>query len=266
MALTFTILGCGSSGGVPRIDGTWGKCDPANPRNRRRRCAGLITRTAKAGATRLLIDTPPDLRESLLAAGVPALDGVFFTHDHADHSHGIDELRVFALNTQARMPVYFDAVNGAGISSRFDYCFRPSASGSYPAILKGHEIEPLQPVTLGGKGGLVTLTPFTQQHGEIQSFGYRVGNLAYSPDVSGIPEASLAMLEGLDVWIVDALRPAPHPGHFNVEQALEQIKRFKPKRAVLTHMHFDLDYEALRRKLPAHIEPAYDGMVIELES
>ena len=265
MALSFTILGCGSSGGVPRIDGNWGKCDPANPRNRRRRCAGLVQQTAKAGATRLLIDTPPDIRESLQATGADAIDGVFFTHDHADHIHGIDDLRVFALNAQARMPVYFDAATGEGVVMRFDYCFRPSASGSYPAILKPHVIEPMQPVTLGGKGGLVTLTPFLQDHGEIKSLGYRLGALAYSPDISGVPEASLPMLSGLDVWIIDALKPTPHPAHFSVGQALEWIERLKPRRAILTHLHVDLDYDALRRKLPAHVEPAYDGMVIGLE-
>ena len=265
MALTFTILGCGSSGGVPRIDGDWGKCDSANPRNRRRRCAGLAQRWAPAGATRLLIDTPPDIRESLQAVGAPTLDGVFFTHDHADHIHGIDDLRVYALSAKARMPVYFDAATGAGVVSRFDYCFRPSASGSYPAILKPHEIAPLKPVTVGGKGGLVTLTAFAQVHGEITSLGYRVGGLAYSPDISGVPEASLPMLQGLDVWIIDALKPTPHPAHFSVGQALEWIERLKPKRAVLTHMHIDLDYEALKRKLPANVEPAYDGMVIEVD-
>jgi phosphoribosyl 1,2-cyclic phosphate phosphodiesterase len=266
MALSFTILGCGSSGGVPRIDGNWGKCDPAHPRNRRRRCAGLVQQTARAGATRLLIDTPPDIRESLLAIGPGGIDGVFFTHDHADHTHGIDELRVFALNAHARIPVYFDAVTGARITAKFDYCFRNSVTGSYPAILKPHEIEPLQPVTLGGKGGLVRLTPFAQEHGEIISLGYRVGALAYSPDVSGIPEASLSALKDLDVWIIDALRPAPHPSHFSVGQALEWIEKLAPKRAILTHLHIDLDYEALKRKLPAHVEPAFDGMVIELDA
>jgi len=265
MALTFTILGCGSSGGVPRIDGDWGKCDPANPRNRRRRCAGLVQRTATAGATRLLIDTPPDIRESLLAVGADALDGVFFTHDHADHTHGIDDLRVFALNAKARMPVYFDAVTGTGIVNRFDYCFRPSASGAYPAILKPHDIEPLHPVTLGGKGGLVSLTPFAQEHGEIVSLGYRVGGLAYSPDISGVPEASLPLLKDLDVWIIDALKPTPHPSHFSLGQALEWIEKLKPKRAVLTHLHIDLDYAALKRKLPTHVEPAHDGLVIALD-
>lgn len=266
MALSFTVLGCGSSGGVPRIDGDWGKCDPSEPRNRRRRCAGLVQQAGKAGATRLLIDTPPDIRGSMLAVGAPSVDAVFYTHDHADHIHGIDDLRVYALKARARLPVYFDAATGAGITARFDYCFRPSASGSYPAILKPHTIEPLQPVTLGGKGGLVTLTPFAQVHGEINSLGYRVSNLAYSPDISGVPEASLAMLANLDVWIIDALKPTPHPSHFSVGQALEWVERLKPKRAILTHLHIDLDYQQLKRKLPAQVEPAYDGMVINLDA
>jgi len=209
--------------------------------------------------------SPPDLRESLLEVGADSIDGVFYTHDHADHTHGIDDLRVYALNTQARLPVYFDASTGALITAKFEYCFRNSHSGAYPAILKPHEIQALQPVTLGGKGGLVTLTPFAQTHGEIVSLGFRVGSLAYSPDISGVPEASLPMLRDLDVWIVDALRPAPHPSHFSLSEALDWIERLKPKRAILTHLHVDLDYDALKRKLPPHVEPAYDGMVVPLE-
>ena len=275
MTTTLTILGCGSSGGVPRIGPNWGACDPAEPRNRRRRASVLIERhgegngntsSGERGRTRVLVDTSPDIREQLIAANVGRLDAVVWTHDHADHTHGIDELRVYALNAQARMPVYFDAVTGAGITSRFDYCFRPSASGAYPAILKPHDIAPLQPVTLGGKGGLVSLTPFAQDHGEIASLGYRIGNLAYSPDISGVPEASLPMLKDLDMWIVDGLKPTPHPAHFSVGQALEWIERLKPRRAVLTHLHVDLDYDALKRKLPAHVEPAFDGMVIDVDA
>jgi phosphoribosyl 1,2-cyclic phosphate phosphodiesterase len=264
MALSFTVLGCGSSGGVPRIDGNWGACDPADPRNRRRRCAGLIERRGDAGVTRVLIDTPPDIRESLLAAHTPTLDGVLFTHDHADHTHGIDELRVFALNTKARVRVYSSAETGAEIMRRFDYCFRNSVTGSYPAILKNFELRPLEPVAIEGRGGVVECLPFPQEHGEITSLGFRVGGLAYSPDVSGISSSALPALEGLDVWIVDALRPAPHPSHFSVDQALAWIARLKPKRAILTHLHFDLDYETLRRRLPDHVEPAHDGMVIEI--
>ena len=265
MSLSFTILGCGSSGGVPRIDGNWGACNPDNPRNRRKRCAGLIQQFGRAGATRLLIDTPPDLHQSLLAAKVPAIDGVLFTHDHADHTHGIDDLRAFALNAGARLPVYFDATTAALLTRRFDYCFRPNASGTYPAILKPHELTPLTPVTLGGRGGLVTATPYLQKHGEGETLGFRVGDLAYSPDVSDIPEDTLPHLQGLDVWVVDALRPTPHPGQFSVSQALAWIERIKPKRAVLTHLHIDLDYDALKRKLPSHVEPAYDGMEIALD-
>ena len=264
MALTFTILGCGSSGGVPRIDGNWGACNPENPRNRRKRCSALIELPGRAGSTRLLIDTPPDMREALLATKVPSVDAVLYTHDHADHVHGIDDLRAFALNAQAKMPIYGDATTMAQLTSRFQYCFVPSPTGSYPAILKEHVVEPLQPLTLGGRGGLVTVTPYSQRHGETLTLGYRVGGLAYSPDVSGIPDASLPLLEGLDVWIVDALRPTPHPGHFSVSEALAWIERLKPKRAVLTHLHVDLDYDKLKRRLPANVEPAYDGMVIEV--
>ena len=264
MPLTFTILGCGSSGGVPRIDGNWGQCDPANPRNRRKRCAGLIERHGPAGTTRLLVDTPPDLHASLRMTNTPAIDAVLYTHDHADHTHGIDDLRAYALNAQARIPIYGDAETIRVLTERFGYCFKPAVN--YPPILKPHEVMPYEPLTLGGRGGLITATPYSQHHGEITSFGWRVGGLAYSPDVSGIPDASLPYLEGLDVWIVDALRPHPHPGHFSLQQALDWIARLKPKRAILTHLHIDLDYDKLKRKLPAHIEPAYDGMVLEVEA
>jgi len=263
MTTRFTILGCGSSGGVPRIGNIWGSCDPAQPRNRRRRCALLVERVARGGATRVLIDTPPDIREQLLDARISTLDGVLYTHDHADHTHGIDDLRGIYFNTGRRVPVWADARTRAMLMQRFDYCFVQPPGSAYPAILDAHDIDPPQPVRVSGAGGPIEAVPILQEHGDIASLGFRFGDVAYSPDISGVPEASLPLLQGLDLWIVDALRPQPHPSHFSLKQALAWIERLAPRRAILTHMTFDLDYGALRRDLPPHVEPAYDGMVVE---
>ncbi len=265
MTLKFTILGCGTSTGVPRVDGEWGQCDPSNPKNRRRRCSLLVERFAQGGVTTVLIDTSPDLREQLLDAGVKAIDGVLYTHDHADHTHGIDDLRIIAYRMRKRIDVYYDAATGAVLNRRFDYCFATPEGSSYPPILKGHVIEPGKAFVIEGEGGPIPVMPFLQHHGEINSLGFRIGGLAYSSDVVDLPEESLPILSGLDVWIVDALRYAKHPSHFNVDDALRWIARLAPKRSVLTHMHIELDYEAFGATLPKGIEPAYDGMTIELE-
>jgi phosphoribosyl 1,2-cyclic phosphate phosphodiesterase len=265
MSLKLTILGCGTSGGVPRVGNRWGACDPANPKNRRRRCSLLVEQAGPEGETAVLVDTSPDLRQQLLDAGVEWLDGVLYTHDHADHSHGIDDLRQVAFNGQRRVDVYYDEATGKLLRSRFAYCFESPPRSEYPAILRGHEIEAGTPVELLGAGGTVEALPFRQLHGQGETLGFRFGGIAYSPDVSDLPEESLKALHGLDVWILDALRYTPHPSHLSVEQALSFIARVKPKRAVLTHMHVDLDYETLRRELPDGVEPAFDGMVLETE-
>jgi phosphoribosyl 1,2-cyclic phosphate phosphodiesterase len=262
MTLKLTILGCGTSGGVPRVGNIWGACDPANPKNRRRRCSVLVQREGTEGTTNVLVDTPPDLREQLLDVGVGWLDGVLFTHDHADHTHGIDDLRMVSYNGRRRVAVYYDEVTGQQLRQRFAYCFNMSANGEYPPILQGHELAPGAPVTILGEGGPIEALPFRQRHGSGETLGFRFGDIAYSPDVSDLPEDSLQYLEDLDVWILDALRYTRHPSHFSVEEALHWIERIKPKRAVLTHMHVDLDYEALARELPDEVEPAYDGMVL----
>ena len=264
MTLRFTFLGCGASPGVPRIDGLWGACDPANPKNRRRRCSMLVQRFGAGGQTDLLIDTGPDLREQMIGTGLSGLDGVLYTHDHADHTHGIDDLRILAYNRRRLIDVYFDEATGAIVQRRFDYCFKTPEGSSYPPVVRGHLLEHGREVGISGAGGDITALPFRQLHGDIQSMGFRFGNLAYSSDLHDVPEESLPMLEGLDIWIVDALRYIHHPSHFSVEQALEWIARVKPRRAILTHLHMDLDYETLRRELPEGVEPAYDGMVIEV--
>lgn len=263
MRMKFTILGCGSSGGVPRLPFDWGKCDPCEPKNRRRRCSALVQRHGKDGTTSVLIDTGPDIREQLLSVRLPALDGVLFTHDHADHTHGIDDLRMLAYAMKRRIPAWMDEPTKQSLLARFAYCFMTPEGGSYPPILTAHDIQDAEPLAVEGRGGPVVAVPVPQEHGDIRSLGFRFGSLAYSPDISGLSEPSIEMLRGLDVWIVDALRDVPHPSHFTVNQALSWIERLAPRRAILTHLHVDLDYAALKRRLPPHVEPAYDGMVVE---
>lgn len=262
MSWRATILGCGSSAGVPRVAGGWGACDPAEPRNRRRRCSILVERTGRAGRTTVLVDTSPDLREQLLDAQVSWLDGVLMTHDHADHTHGIDDLRPIVIHNRRRIDVYMDAEAAERITKRFSYCFTAPDDSPYPPILTAREIVPGTPVVIGGEGGEVIADPFPVLHGPTIALGFRFGGLAYTPDVSDIPDESLDMLAGLDIWIVDALRVAPHISHFSLDDALGWIDRLKPKRAILTNMHVDLDYATLRAQLPAGVEPAYDGLEI----
>ncbi|MBX6424699.1 MAG: MBL fold metallo-hydrolase [Variibacter sp.] len=264
MTLRFTILGCGSSAGVPRLGSGWGACDPSNPRNRRRRCSLLVERISDSGITRVLIDTAPDLREQLLDAEVTHLDGVLYTHAHADHTHGIDDLRALALHQRKRIDVYMDEPTARSLRTRFGYCFETPPGSSYPPILREHRLEPGTPVAIEGAGGAVIARPFLQAHGDITSLGFRIGNLAYSCDVNGLPDESVAALADLDVWIVDALRYAPHPSHWTVGETLNWIARLRPRRAILTNLHVDLDYETLRAKLPPRVEPAFDGMRVTL--
>jgi phosphoribosyl 1,2-cyclic phosphate phosphodiesterase len=266
MSLRFTILGTGSSGGVPRVGQVWGNCDPNNPKNRRRRCALLVDHLAGSGMrTTVLVDTPPDIREQLLETRVARVDAVLYTHDHADHTHGIDDLRGLFFLAKRRIDIYADARTRVTLEKKFEYCFAQNPGSLYPSILNAHELHPPQPVRIAGPGGPLEIVPIAQEHGDSPSLGFRFGNVAYSPDISGIPDASLRLFEGLDLWIVDALRPKPHPSHFSLKQALEWIERLKVKRAILTHMTVELDYEALRRALPSHVEPGYDGMVVEVE-
>ncbi|MBQ0821822.1 MBL fold metallo-hydrolase [Microvirga sp. HBU67558] len=263
MTLRLTILGCGSSAGVPRVGVGWGACDPNNPRNRRRRCSVLVERTGPDGVTTVLVDTGPDLRDQLLGADVRRLDGVLITHEHADHIHGIDDLRPLAIVQHQRIPVYADRMTSELLQMRFGYCFETPAGSSYPPILKMRGLKPGIPVAVPGAGGAVEALPFRMIHGDIDALGFRFGGIAYAPDVSQMPDESLSVLEGLEVLILDALRYTPHPTHFSLSEALELIARVRPKRAILTNLHTDLDYETLRRELPPHIEPAYDGLQIE---
>jgi len=247
-----TILGCGTSGGVPRIGNVWGACDPANPKNRRRRVSILV----QQGGTQVLVDTSPDLREQCLAAGISRLDGVLYTHDHADHTQGIDDLRGVSLAMRRKVDVWANAETEATLLHRFPYVFQ-SAEG-YPAIAEMHRID--GPVRIGN----IEARPFRQLHGPMETLGFRFGDLAYSTDLVDLPEESFAALAGLKVWIVDALRPQPHPTHAHLALTLEWIRRVRPERAILTHMTWDMDYATLQAELPPGVEPAYDGMVVEI--
>ncbi|GJD32681.1 hypothetical protein PMNALOAF_3958 [Methylobacterium adhaesivum] len=264
-SLTLTILGCGSSGGVPRVAYGWGACDPAEPKNRRRRCSLLVERTGPEGDTGVLVDTSPDLREQLIGAGVRSLDAVLFTHAHADHTHGIDDVRPLVLQMRRRIPVYADAHTRALLERRFGYCFATPPGSEYPPILDMNSLMAGETVAVGGAGGAVTALPFAMEHGNEAALGFRFGPAAYAPDVSLMPEAAQAHLHDLDLLIIDALRETPHPTHYSVSDALALIETVRPRRAVLTNLHTDLDYATLARKLPAHVVPAYDGLSLTVD-
>ncbi|MBN8955850.1 MAG: MBL fold metallo-hydrolase [Rhizobiales bacterium] len=238
----------------------WGACDPNNPKNRRRRCSIVVERQSPNATTRLLVDTTPDLREQLLGADIRQLDAVWITHEHADHTHGIDDLRPLAITQRRRVPVYMDDETSTRLRAKFGYVFETPPGSSYPPILNEHRLSAGRATTVQGAGGDITGLPILHHHGEIDALGLRFGSLAYSPDLNGMPDTSLASLAGLEIWIVDALRYTPHPSHFSLDDALRWIDKVKPRRAILTNMHVDLDYEELRAKLPGNIEPAYDGM------
>jgi phosphoribosyl 1,2-cyclic phosphate phosphodiesterase len=261
----FTILGCGSSPGVPRITGDWGACDPAEPRNRRTRASLLVEQFADdGGLTSIVIDTGPDFRSQMIAVGVEDLHAVVLTHAHADHLHGIDDIRSFVYKNQHRMPVWADPVTMERVLDGFGYCFETPEGSSYPPIGRSRIITDLDvPFAPEGPGGSVPFLPVWQHHGDSHSIGFRIGDFAYCTDVSDFPEASLEKLADLDVLVIDCLQYKRHPSHLSLEQAMGWIDRIKPRRAVLTHMHIPLDYATVVRETPDHIEPAYDGLRFE---
>jgi phosphoribosyl 1,2-cyclic phosphate phosphodiesterase len=258
--IRFRILGCGSSGGVPRLGGNWGVCDPSNPKNRRQRCSVLIEQETQSGITRVLIDSGPDMRAQLVDAGVGVLDGVVYTHAHADHVHGLDDLRQIVFNTRKRLKVWADGATQDALLSRFGYAFVQPEDSPYPPILEMNTISGV--IEVDGAGGVVRLEPIKVNHGSIDALGLRVNDVAYMPDVAEIYDDAWDQLEGLECWILDALRRAPHPTHAHLEKSLSWIERVAPRTAVLTNMHNDLDYETIRAETPDHIQPAYDGMVL----
>ena len=266
MSLRLTILGCGSSGGVPRVGNDWGACDPRESKNRRRRCSVLVEQHGNNGTTRVLVDTSPDLREQLLDAKVKALDGVIFTHDHADHMHGIDDLRPLVIRNRKRIPVHADEPTCETLRKRFGYCFLSPEGSIYPPILELNEFDHGKPLAIDGAGGALEIMPIPVIHGPTPALGFRFGAIAYIPDVSDIPPASVDLLQGLDMLLLDALRYTPHISHFNVETALEWIERLKPRSAILTNLHCDIDYATLNVELPDGVTAAYDMMRIAGEA
>lgn len=265
--LSVRILGCGSSGGVPRVGGDWGECDPNEPRNRRTRCSILIAvgREGEEARTTVLVDTSPDLRCQLLAAGVTAIDHVLLTHSHADQVHGIDDLRALALRNARRIPVHLDEATADAILGRFDYCF--VQRGGYPPILDAHvDLSPGRAFSLSGPGGDLAGVSLDLDHGGMRSLAFRFGGFAYCNDVVNIPLETWAGLQGLDVLIVDALRRRPHPTHAHLAKTLDWIRELRPRRAILTNMHVDMDFATLLRELPAGVEPAFDGLEFDLDA
>ncbi len=263
--LRVTMLGCGSSPGVPRIGNDWGACDPGNPKNRRRRASILVERfRSPTEVTRVLVDTGPDMREQMLDANVDWVDGVLYTHAHADHIHGIDDLRAFVLNRKRRVDVYMTEETAERIHAAFGYCFETPKDSYYPPILEDHRIRPGDTITIDGNGGPIVTQAFRQLHGSIESLGFRFGRFCYSTDLHELPAESEPMVRELDVWILGALRYTPHGSHFSVDQAVALSQRMAAERMILTHMHNALDYDELSGRLPAGAEPGYDGLTFEI--
>lgn len=269
-SITLTLMGTGSSGGVPRVGNIWGACDPAEPRNRRRRCSLLIERSqsvvgADSGKTTVVVDTGADLREQLLENNVESIEGVVLTHSHADHIFGLDDLRQMAINLRRPIDVWLDENTRKQVMAAFDYCFYQAPGSSYPSFCTENSLLPTEPFTIKGPGGSISINTLLAEHGDINALGVRIGNAVYLPDMKRITDAkSLQLLADIDVLIVDALRLKSHPSHMNLEESLAFIDTVKPRRSILTNMHGDLDYQQTKALLPANVEPGYDGMQITL--
>ncbi|MDE2029633.1 MAG: MBL fold metallo-hydrolase [Alphaproteobacteria bacterium] len=246
-----TVLGCGSSPGVPAIQHGWGDCDPSNPRNRRTRVSVYV----EQGDTAILIDTSPDLRQQALDNNIKKIDAVLYTHAHADHCHGIDELRSFKRLSGKLVDIYAAPDTLVRLQGHFPYIFK--GEDLYKPSVAGHEIT--DPFAVGG----IQIKPFTQDHGDIQTLGFRLGDFAYSTDLHALDEAAFDALRGIKIWVVDCVREKPHPTHSHLEQTLQWIERVKPDQAYLTHMNHTLDYDALAAKLPSGVRPAHDGLIID---
>ena len=263
MSLVLTILGCGSSAGVPRVGQGWGACDAANPKNRRRRCSLLVERVSEAGKTVVLIDTSPDLREQLLDADVRRLDAILLTHSHADHTHGIDDVRPLVQKTGRRIDIFMDEATSRVIRPSFDYIFETPPGSLYEPLLNERRLRPGSSCRIEGPGGAIELLPFRLEHGEVDAMGFRIGAIAYTPDLKTVPTESARFLENLDLWILDALRYTHHASHLSVQESFDLLKRFAPRRAVLTDLSTDLDYQRLMDEAPRGASVAYDGMRLE---
>jgi phosphoribosyl 1,2-cyclic phosphate phosphodiesterase len=256
MTLRVTILGSGTSSGVPRIGNDWGDCDPTEPRNRRTRVSILV----ESATTRLLIDTSPDMRAQLLAADVIDIDAILWTHDHADHSHGIDDVRQLYHHRKNPIPGYGRAPTMALLKRRFDYAFE--GKGGYPPTIEGHILPDSLII------GDIAIACVDQPHGEIYSTGFRFSHgkssAAYATDFHAMTPDMLALYDGVGLWVVDALRARPHPSHPHLKLTLDAITAAQPKRAILTHMDQSMDYATLCDTLPTGVEPGYDGQIVDL--
>ena len=256
--MKFIILGCGSSMGVPRTDGFFGKCNPKNPKNYRTRCSALI----KTKNETILIDTSPDLRQQLIKNRISSIDKVFYSHLHADQTHGINDLRVFYLKNKSTIPVFADNKTKKYLLNSFKYCF-VNNSKEYPAILKINSINKKLFIKDGRKK--ISIRPVKVKHGNVDSICYIIKKkLAYISDVSSIDIRNYKYFKNLKYLIIDCLWLRHHPSHLNLESSLKLIELFKPKKAILTNLHSDLDYKYLQKILPKNIIPAYDGLKLKL--
>tara|TARA_Y100000590_G_scaffold470715_1_gene668347 strand:- start:10282 stop:11094 length:813 start_codon:yes stop_codon:yes gene_type:complete len=258
--IKITILGCGSSTGVPRVGNEWGDCDPSIPENKRNRCSLLIEKINNNKKTTIVIDTGPDFRHQMNSSNVKKIDAIFYTHEHADHTHGIDDVRMYALRDKTRIDIYASRNTSNNLKHKFGYCFSSKNDSSYPPILRLNEIREEKTYLISGEGGDIKITPILQNHGNINSFGYKVKNFVYSSDLNDIPQNSLKYIQDIELWIVDSLRWNWHPTHFNVDSAVEWTNKLNVKNSILTNLHIDLDYNKLSKYLPSHIKPAYDGL------
>ena len=252
-----TMLGCGGSGGVPLITGHWGRCDPSNPRTARRRPSILV----EDNGSTILVDTGPDLRAQLLDAGCRRVDAVLYTHAHADHVHGIDDLRGLNFAMGGAIDAYGRQDTLHEIARRFSYVFEQAHDGTGP-------FRPQLTANLIGRdfrAAGIDVVAFDQDHGDSTSTGFRFGPFAYSTDIVGLNDAAFALLAGVEVWIVGCLRADPHPAHAHLERVLQWVERLKPERAILTHMNHTMDYAELAATLPSGVEPGFDGLAIEIE-
>lgn len=258
--MKITVLGCGASSGVPLIGCVCPVCASTNPKNKRSRVSIVV----ESATTRILVDTSPDLRHQALTNNIKEIDAVIYTHAHADHVHGIDDVRSFNYAKNAALDIYGDKETLKNLHERFSYCFlppRPEKTGWFRPCLIANEIKASQKFTIGD----IEIAAFEQTHGKGKTLGLRFGKFAYSTDVNFLDEKALETLAGIDVWLVDCLRHSPAPTHAHLDLTLEWVAKIRPRQAYLTHMNHEFDYDELKAQLPENVSPAHDGLVVELK-